>query len=134
MQKCCKDERVSYSYGLKKILTIAFIFSFPGRIWVHKIGGGDKVQYRMRDVKREGPKDGEPLAERVNAIMKDETRSANLAVVAGGNRKRYIVASENMKAGDIIKTSGKISAMPGRFWNLVTESNTITKRSPRLNP
>ncbi|GFO23216.1 50S ribosomal protein l2 [Plakobranchus ocellatus] len=85
-----------------------------GRIWVHKIGGGDKVVYRMRDMKREGPKDSEPLAERVNAVMKDETRSAHLAVIAGGNKKRYIVASENMKPGDIIKTSGKISAMPVR--------------------
>ncbi|KAK3800833.1 hypothetical protein RRG08_008588 [Elysia crispata] len=85
-----------------------------GRIWIHKIGGGDKVLYRMRDMKREGPKDGEPVVERVKAIIKDETRSAHLAVVAGGDRKRYIVASENMKSGDIIKTSGQISAMPVR--------------------
>ncbi|GFS20808.1 39S ribosomal protein L2, mitochondrial [Elysia marginata] len=85
-----------------------------GRIWVHKIGGGDKVLYRMRDVKREGPKEGEPLVERVNAVIQDETRSAHLAVVAGGDNKRYIVASENMKPGDLIRTSGKVSAMPVR--------------------
>lgn len=85
-----------------------------GRIWIHKIGGGDKVMYRMRDTKREGPRDGEPLVEKVNAVISDDTRTAYLALVAGGNKKRYIVASENMKAGDLIKTSGKVSAMPVR--------------------
>ncbi|CAL1526641.1 unnamed protein product [Lymnaea stagnalis] len=85
-----------------------------GKIWVHRIGGGDKLLYRMIDSKRVGPKDGEPLIERVNTVMKDPCRSAFIAVVAGGNKKRYIIASENMKEGDLIKTSGVVSSMPVR--------------------
>ncbi|KAK0041548.1 39S ribosomal protein L2 mitochondrial [Biomphalaria pfeifferi] len=85
-----------------------------GRIWVHRIGGGDKLLYRMIDNKRIGPTEGEPLVEHVNVIMKDPCRSAHIAVVAGGDRKRYIIASEKMKEGDLIKTSGVLTAMPVR--------------------
>lgn len=40
-------------------------------------------------------------------------RSADIALVAGGNRKRWIIATENMHVGDIIKTSGAIGRMAG---------------------
>lgn len=40
-------------------------------------------------------------------------RSADIALVAGGNRKRWIIATENMHIGDIIKTSGAIGRMAG---------------------
>ncbi len=40
-------------------------------------------------------------------------RSADIALVAGGNRKRWIIATENMQAGDVIKTSGVIGRMAG---------------------
>lgn len=40
-------------------------------------------------------------------------RSADIALVAGGERKRWIIATENMQAGDIIKTSGVIGRMAG---------------------
>ncbi|KAH9508030.1 54S ribosomal protein L2 mitochondrial [Bulinus truncatus] len=85
-----------------------------GKIWVHRIGGGDKLLYRMIDNKRIGPSEGEPLLERVNTVMKDPCRSAYIAVVAGGDKKRYIIASEKMKEGDIIKTSGVLTSMPVR--------------------
>ncbi|KAK1338382.1 hypothetical protein QTO34_001498 [Cnephaeus nilssonii] len=38
-------------------------------------------------------------------------RSADIALVAGGNRKRWIVATENMQAGDIILNSDHIGRM-----------------------
>uniref|UniRef100_A0A0B6ZBS6 Uncharacterized protein n=1 Tax=Arion vulgaris TaxID=1028688 RepID=A0A0B6ZBS6_9EUPU len=82
-----------------------------GKIWIHRIGGGDKRLYRMVDNKRVGPQDGPPLVERVTDVLKDDIRSASLAVVAGGNRKRYILASENMKTGDLIETSGQLTTM-----------------------
>lgn len=41
-------------------------------------------------------------------------RSADIALLAGGNRKRWIIATENMQPGDIIKTSGVIGRMAGR--------------------
>lgn len=46
-------------------------------------------------------------------------RSADIALLAGGSRKRWIIATENMQAGDIIKTSGVIGRMAGRGSTLV---------------
>uniref|UniRef100_A0A8B9Z659 Large ribosomal subunit protein uL2 n=1 Tax=Buteo japonicus TaxID=224669 RepID=A0A8B9Z659_9AVES len=37
--------------------------------------------------------------------------SADIALVAGGNRKRWIIATENMQPGDIIKNSSHIGRM-----------------------
>ncbi|XP_005092259.1 39S ribosomal protein L2, mitochondrial [Aplysia californica] len=85
-----------------------------GRIWIHKIGGGFKKMYRMIDFHRVGPKEGEPKVEKVYEVIKDDCRTANIALVAAGNHKRWILASENMKSGDLIKTSGTVTAMPVR--------------------
>ncbi|OXB55192.1 hypothetical protein ASZ78_016328 [Callipepla squamata] len=62
-----------------------------GRIRVRGIGGGHKRRYRMIDFQR--------------------LRSADIALVAGGNRKRWIIATENMQAGDLIKNSSHIGRM-----------------------
>lgn len=43
-------------------------------------------------------------------------RSADIALVAGGNRKRWIIATENMQPGDIIKNSSHIGRMAGAHW------------------
>lgn len=40
-------------------------------------------------------------------------RSADIALVAGGSRKRWIIATENMQAGDIILNSDHIGRMAG---------------------
>uniref|UniRef100_A0A8D0DUH3 Large ribosomal subunit protein uL2m n=1 Tax=Salvator merianae TaxID=96440 RepID=A0A8D0DUH3_SALMN len=85
-----------------------------GRIRVHGIGGGHKQRYRMIDFRRlNSPLEGEPspFEEKVILVRYDPCRSADIALVAGGKRKRWIIATENMKAGDIIKTSGEIGRM-----------------------
>lgn len=85
-----------------------------GRVQVHGVGGGHKKKYRMVDFKRVGPQEGDPKVEQVQVVRYDPCRSANIAIVAGGNQKRYILASQNMKAGDVIKTSGKLTRMAVR--------------------
>ncbi|XP_053169254.1 39S ribosomal protein L2, mitochondrial [Hemicordylus capensis] len=85
-----------------------------GRIRVHGIGGGFKKFYRMIDFRRLHPQDGaEPVTfeEKVIEILDDPCRSGNIALVAGGKRKRWIIATENMEVGNIIKTSGQIGRM-----------------------
>ena len=67
----------------------------------------------MVDFKRLAPADGPPVIERVMSVRYDPCRTADIAVVAGGERKRYIVASQNMKPGDLIKTSGKVTRIAG---------------------
>ncbi|XP_075782041.1 large ribosomal subunit protein uL2m [Pelodiscus sinensis] len=85
-----------------------------GRITVHGIGGGHKQRYRMIDFRRlryePGAEEG-PFEEKVIQVRYDPCRSADIALVAGGKRKRWIVATENMQPGDLLKTSGHIGRM-----------------------
>ena len=72
------------------------------------LGGGHKKKYRWVDNVRRGPKEGPPLVEKVLRLQYDPCRSAKIALVAGGDSIRYILASSTMKAGDLISTSGHI--------------------------
>ncbi|XP_070559850.1 large ribosomal subunit protein uL2m-like [Ptychodera flava] len=82
-----------------------------GRIRTHGRGGGQKQRYRMIAFKRYGPEEGPPVEEKVMKIMYDPNRTANIALVAGQNHKKYITATVNMKEGDIIKSSRHIGRM-----------------------
>ncbi|XP_005389810.1 PREDICTED: 39S ribosomal protein L2, mitochondrial isoform X1 [Chinchilla lanigera] len=85
-----------------------------GRISVHGIGGGHKQLYRMIDFLRFRPEEEakpEPFEEKVVRVRYDPCRSADIALVAGGSRKRWIIATENMQAGDVILNSNKIGRM-----------------------
>jgi large subunit ribosomal protein L2 len=58
-------------------------------------------------------KDTQPLEERVLRIHPDPVRTAHLALVGSGNNKRYVIATQNMKEGDIVKTSREIPTISG---------------------
>ncbi|BES97954.1 Ribosomal protein L2 [Nesidiocoris tenuis] len=83
-----------------------------GRVVVKGIGGGIKRKYHWIEWKRIGPKEGPPLEERVLEIMIDWCRTARIALVGSGNQLKYILATENMKPGDIIRTSMAIPRIP----------------------
>lgn len=85
---------------------------FSGRIWNRRRAGGDPKRLRVVDTTRTDL-DGEPRVERVLFIIEDQVRSAHLAAVAGGDRKRYILATENMLSGDLITTSCVLTDIPG---------------------
>lgn len=85
-----------------------------GRLVVKGIGGGIKHKYHWIDWKRVGPKEGPPVEEKVLKIIKDGCRTAFVALVGSGDRLKYILATENMKPGDIIKTSCYIPRTPVR--------------------
>ncbi|XP_004624186.1 39S ribosomal protein L2, mitochondrial [Octodon degus] len=85
-----------------------------GRISVHGIGGGHKQRYRMIDFLRFRPEQEAnpgPFEEKVVSVRYDPCRSADIALVAGGIRKRWIIATENMQAGDVILNSNQIGRM-----------------------
>ncbi|XP_071810162.1 large ribosomal subunit protein uL2m-like [Asterias amurensis] len=82
-----------------------------GRVTVTGRGGGHKRRYRMVDFKRIGPEEGAPKEEKVLQVRYDPCRTANIAMVAAGNHKRWILATINMEKGDIIKTSEVIGRM-----------------------
>lgn len=84
-----------------------------GRVVCKGIGGGIKHKYHWIDWIRSGPKEGPPQEEKVVRIIKDGCRTAHVALVAVGDRLKYILATENMKPGDIIRTSCHIPRIPG---------------------
>jgi len=78
-----------------------------------KVGEGVRRFYRMVDYTRNVPAgENSPFVERVLDIIDDETRNPYIALVANGNFKRYILASENMKVGDLVKTYNEIPKNP----------------------
>ncbi|XP_028043527.1 39S ribosomal protein L2, mitochondrial [Bombyx mandarina] len=85
-----------------------------GRVVAKGIGGGIKHKYHWIDWYRVGPTEGPPQEEKVIQIIEDGCRTAHVALVAVGDKLKYILATENMKAGDIIKTSCKLPRIPVR--------------------
>lgn len=72
-----------------------------GRITVRHQGGGVKRKYRIIDFKRD--KDGVPG--RVASIQYDPNRTANIALINYfDGEKRYILAPEGLKVGDVIES------------------------------
>lgn len=51
----------------------------------------------------------EDVLEKVDKILYDPNRSARIALVAGGEHKRYVIATQNMKPGDVIRSSSKLT-------------------------
>lgn len=85
-----------------------------GRVVAKGIGGGIKHKYHWIDWVRTGPTEGPPQEEKVIQVMEDGCRTAHIALVAVGDRLKYILATENMKAGDIIKSSRELTRIPVR--------------------
>jgi len=57
------------------------------------------------------PKGG-VLTEKIDKIMTDPNRSGKIALVASGEHKRYIIATDSMKEGDTVKSTQVISRSP----------------------
>ena len=72
-----------------------------GKITVRHRGGGTRPKYRIIDFKR--TKDDIPA--KVATIEYDPNRSANIAlVVYADGEKRYIIAPQGLKVGDVIES------------------------------
>lgn len=85
-----------------------------GRIVCKGIGGGIKHKYHWIKFARDGPSEGAPQIERVVDVLFDGCRTAKVALVVVGDEMKYILATENMKPGDIIKTGKFIPRIPVR--------------------
>jgi large subunit ribosomal protein L2 len=81
-----------------------------GRITVRRRGGGHKRYYRIIDFKRN--KDGIPA--KVAAIEYDPNRSARIALLHYvDGEKRYILAPQNLKIGDMVMSGPEADIKPG---------------------
>jgi large subunit ribosomal protein L2 len=81
-----------------------------GRLTQRHVGGGHKQKYRVIDFRRD--KDGIPA--RVERLEYDPNRTANIALLlyADGER-RYIVAPNNVHAGDTLMSGSNSPMKPG---------------------
>lgn len=81
-----------------------------GRITCRHIGGGHKKQYRMIDFKR----DKDTIVAKIERLEYDPNRSANIAlVVYADGERRYIIAPNNLTAGDQIVSGSAASIKIG---------------------
>jgi len=87
-----------------------------GQISVRRRGGGHKRRYRIVDFKR--LKDGIPA--RVVAIEYDPNRGAHLARLHYlDGEKRYILAAEGLKKGDMVVSGPDADIVPGNCLPLI---------------
>ena len=81
-----------------------------GRLTTRHKGGGHKRQYRIIDFKRN--KDGIPAT--VKGIEYDPNRTANIALLAyADGEKRYILAPQGLKVGDVIVSGAEADIKVG---------------------
>ena len=81
-----------------------------GRITVRHHGGGNKRKYRIIDFKR----DKVDMPATVMTLEYDPNRSAHIALLQyEDGEKRYILAPEGMKVGDVIMSGAGADIKPG---------------------
>lgn len=81
-----------------------------GRITARHRGGGHKRRYRIIDFRRD--KDGVPA--KVAAIEYDPNRNARIALLHYlDGEKRYIIAPEGLKVGDMVESGPTADIKPG---------------------
>ncbi|MBN3310120.1 RM02 protein, partial [Amia calva] len=86
-----------------------------GKIKTCGIGGGHKQRYRIivcfSSTQFKLSQCSVVINDQFCDLRSSSLRSADIALIAGGSRKRWIIATENMQAGDLIKTSATIGRM-----------------------
>ena len=86
-----------------------------GRITVRHHGGGNRIKYRIIDFKRD--KIGVPAT--VMTLEYDPNRSAFIALVQyEDGEKRYIIAPQDLKVGDVITAGPGADIKPGNALKL----------------
>ena len=81
-----------------------------GRITVRHQGGGNRRKYRVIDFKRQVV----DIPATVMSIEYDPNRSANIALIQyEDGKKAYIIAPQDLKVGDTVKSGNNADVKPG---------------------
>ena len=81
-----------------------------GRITVRHHGGGNRQKYRIIDFKR----NKEDMKATVLTLEYDPNRSAHIALVQyEDGEKRYIIAPQDVKVGDVLESGASADIRPG---------------------
>ena len=101
-----------------------------GMITVRHQGGGNRRKYRIIDFKR----NKDDIAATVKTIEYDPNRSANIALVCyADGEKRYIIAPDGLKVGDVIYSGAAADSMAaamssnGQYLLPITEYDWFTE-------
>ncbi len=87
-----------------------------GRITVRHRGGGNRTKYRIIDFKR----DKVGMNANVLTLEYDPNRSAHIALVQyEDGEKRYIIAPQDLKVGDVIRAGADADIKPGNALPMV---------------
>jgi large subunit ribosomal protein L2 len=102
-----------------------------GRITCRHKGGGHKRAYRLVDFKR----DKEGIEAKVASIEYDPNRSAHIALLHyRDGEKRYILAAEGLKEGDVIATRNEPPYKPGNCMMLKSMPMGSSVHNVELRP
>ena len=86
-----------------------------GQISVRRKGGGHKRRYRVIDFKR----DKWNIEGVISSVEYDPNRSSNISLVTyKDGEKRYIIAPESLKVGDMVVSGEKVEIKVGNFMPL----------------
>lgn len=88
-----------------------------GRVVVRTLGGGNPKKFRWLDPFRKSNDDGSVREEVVLMTKYDPLHTPRLALVADGERKRWIFLTHGVEVGDIIRTYSEIPRNPVRAKN-----------------
>ncbi|KAG5319622.1 RM02 protein, partial [Pseudoatta argentina] len=96
----------NYTVKPLKITNLAGRDPITGTVVAKGIGGGIKHKYHWIKWIRDGPEDlnEPPKEEKVLEVFKDGCRTSFVALIGSNRELKYILATENMKPGDIIRT------------------------------
>jgi large subunit ribosomal protein L2 len=102
-----------------------------GRITVRRRGGGHKRKYRVIDFKR----DKRDIPARVASIEYDPNRSANISLLHyADGEKRYILAPEGLKIGDVVMAGDNVPINVGNALPLSRIPAGATVHNVELKP
>lgn len=102
-----------------------------GRETARHRGGGHKRRYRVLDFKR----DKVGIPGKVTALVYDPNRSANIAlIVYADGEKRYIIAPNGLKVGDVVNSGAGLEIMPGNCMPLGDMPPGTTVHNVELKP
>ncbi|OQR74262.1 39S ribosomal protein L2 [Tropilaelaps mercedesae] len=102
-----------YTTELVRLKKLAGRHPETGRVVVRTIGGGTQKFAHWVDFKRDGPESGF-YEEKVYAVEKDDLQTAKVALVANGEKKRWIIATEGVEVGHVIRTTRELPRNPVR--------------------
>ena len=110
------DKHAKPEAGLTEVLKKNAGRNSYGHITVRHRGGGEKRKYRIIDFKR----DKVDMEATVLRLEYDPNRSANIALVQyADGEKRYIIAPQDLKVGDVIVSGPDADIKPGNALPLV---------------